>query len=302
MSESQPQPGTTESSNPQTTDLDAMDALAVVRCMNDEDRGVADAVGSQVEEIARAVDVIAERMRQGGRLLYCGAGTSGRLGMLDAAECRPTFSAPTGQVVGLIAGGERAMLQAIEGAEDDQEQGRCDIRERSVGPADCVVGISAAGSTPYVLGALAQAKEAGAASIAIVCNPGSRIAAACDVAIEVVVGAEVLTGSTRLKAGTATKMVLNMLSTGVFVQVHKVYRNLMVDLQASNEKLRQRSVRIVAAAARVDAAEAARSVAACSGDVKQAIVTLLRSCDAEVAAALLAKVDGDVRAVVEGGA
>lgn len=299
MTTPDPRPKTTESPNPRSADLDTMDAAAVVRLMNDEDRGIAEVVGQQAVQITRAVERIAGRLRAGGRLLYCGAGTSGRLGMLDAAECRPTFSAPAGQVIGLIAGGERAMLRAVEGAEDDEPQGRADIVESAVNEKDCVVGISASGSTPYVLGGLAQARELGAATVAIVCNHGSPIAAACDLPIEIVVGAEVLTGSTRLKAGTATKMVLNMLSTGTFVQLHKVYRNYMVDLQASNEKLRQRSVRIVRDAASVEAAEAERSVEACGGDVKRAIVTLLRSCDPQVAASLLEQADGSVRAVVD---
>ena len=299
MNEPQTEALTTEAPNPRTDQLDRMDALTLARVMNDEDRLVAEVVRSQLPTIARAVEVIAERLRQGGRLVYCGAGTSGRLGVLDAAECRPTFSAREGQVLGQIAGGDTAMLRAVEGAEDDPKLGENDLRGHRLVTADCVVGISASGRTPYVLGALAHAATVGAATLAIVCNANSAVAAAADLPIEVVVGPEVLTGSTRLKAGTATKLVVNMLSTGAFVRLHKVYGNLMVDLQTSNDKLRDRSVRIVSSAAAVDRGVAARTLSACGGEVKRAIVVLLRKCAPEEAAALLAGAAGSVRAVVE---
>ncbi|MFM1871121.1 MAG: N-acetylmuramic acid 6-phosphate etherase, partial [Planctomycetota bacterium] len=247
---------TTEARNPRTTDLDAMSTLDFCAAMNDEDRSVADAVRAQLPSIAAAIDAIAERMRKGGRLIYCGAGTSGRLGVLDAAECPPTFSADPAQVVGLIAGGPSAFLKAVEGAEDSRELGAADLVRLEVGPKDAVVGIAASGRTPYVIGALDHARSVHALTVAVVCNAGGAVAAAAELPIEVVTGPEVLTGSTRLKAGTATKLVLNMLSTGAFVRLHKVYGNLMVDLQATNEKLVARSRRIVAQATDADLAVA----------------------------------------------
>jgi N-acetylmuramic acid 6-phosphate etherase len=286
---------TTEAQNPRTAELDAMSTLDLVQAMNHEDHTVAAAVQRVLPAIAKAVDGIAERMHKGGRLVYTGAGTSGRLGVLDAAECPPTFSADPQQVLGLIAGGPRAFLAAVEGAEDSQEQGKDDLRRIDVGPKDIVVGIAASGRTPYVLGALAHAKQAGALTIAVVCNAGSAVAAAAELPIEVVTGPEVLTGSTRLKAGTATKMVLNMLSTGAFVRLHKVYGNLMVDLQATNDKLRARSVRIVATAAGVPVEAAAERLRACDGEVKAAIVALVKKVEPAVARTLLFTHDGSVR-------
>jgi N-acetylmuramic acid 6-phosphate etherase len=289
---------TTEAPNPRTSELDALSTLDLVTAMNDEDRTVADAVRQALPQIAAAVDGIAVRMHKGGRLLYCGAGTSGRLGVLDAAECAPTFSADAQQVQGLIAGGANAFLQAVEGAEDDDQLGAADLDRLGLGPKDTVVGIAASGRTPYVAGALRHARSAGALSIALVCNAGSAVAAAAELAIEVITGPEVLTGSTRLKAGTATKMVLNMLSTGAFVRLHKVYGNLMVDLQASNDKLRARSVRIVAQATGRDAAAAAELLRACDGEVKAAIVAAERSVEPHVARTLLFTHDGSVRAAL----
>jgi N-acetylmuramic acid 6-phosphate etherase len=286
---------TTEAQNPRTAELDAMSTLDLVQAMNHEDYTVAAAVQRVLPAIAKAVDGVAERMHKGGRLVYTGAGTSGRLGVLDAAECPPTFSADPQQVLGLIAGGPRAFLAAVEGAEDSQEQGKDDLRRIDVGPKDSVVGIAASGRTPYVLGALAHAKQAGALTIAVVCNAGSAVAAAAELPIEVVTGPEVLTGSTRLKAGTATKMVLNMLSTGAFVRLHKVYGNLMVDLQATNDKLRARSVRIVATAAGVPIEAAAERLRACDGEVKAAIVALVKKVEPAVARTLLFTHDGSVR-------
>jgi N-acetylmuramic acid 6-phosphate etherase len=286
---------TTEAQNPRTAELDAMSTLDLVQAMNHEDYTVAAAVQRVLPAIAKAVDGVAERMHKGGRLVYTGAGTSGRLGVLDAAECPPTFSADPQQVLGLIAGGPRAFLAAVEGAEDSQEQGKDDLRRIDVGPKDSVVGIAASGRTPYVLGALAHAKQAGALTIAVVCNAGSAVAAAAELPIEVVTGPEVLTGSTRLKAGTATKMVLNMLSTGAFVRLHKVYGNLMVELQATNDKLRARSVRIVATAAGVPIEAAAERLRACDGEVKAAIVALVKKVEPAVARTLLFTHDGSVR-------
>ncbi|HEX5054847.1 MAG TPA: N-acetylmuramic acid 6-phosphate etherase [Planctomycetota bacterium] len=288
----------TESSNPRSEQLDAMSTLDLVTTMNDEDRGVADAVRKVLPAIAAAVDAAAERMRKGGRLVYCGAGTSGRLGVLDAAECAPTFSSPPEQVLALIAGGPAAIRRAVEGAEDSEDLGVEDLRGVELGPKDVVVGIATSGRTPYVLGALRHARSVGALTIAIVCNPGSAVASAADLPIEIVTGPEVLTGSTRLKAGTATKMVLNMLSTGAFVRLHKVYGNLMVDLQASNQKLVARIVRIVAQAAGCDLATAERALAECDGEAKAAIVSLRHKVDAPTARTLLLTHDGSVRAAL----
>lgn len=262
----------TERANPASADLDRLSTRDLVDVMNREDATVARAVGNQAGAIAAAIDAIAARLEAGGRLVYAGAGTSGRLGVLDAAECPPTFSADPAQVRGIIAGGERALTVAVEGAEDSAQQGGLDLQSIDVGPRDAVVGITASGSTPYVLGALAFAREQGAVTIALACNAGSPLAAAADIAIEVVTGPEVLAGSTRLKAGTATKMVLNMLSTGAMVRLGKTYGNLMVDLQATNDKLRGRARRIVAAATGVDDASAARLLTEAGGEVKTAVV------------------------------
>jgi N-acetylmuramic acid 6-phosphate etherase len=289
---------TTEARNPRTHDLDAMTTLQLVTAMNDEDRGVADAVRAALPAVAAAIDAIAERMHKGGRLVYAGAGTSGRLGVLDAAECVPTFSARPDQVIGLIAGGPAAVHRAVEGAEDDPELAAADLRALALGPKDVVVGITASGRTPYVLGALRAARGAHALAVAVACHSPSEARALADHAIEVVTGPEVLTGSTRLKAGTATKLVLNMLSTGAFVRLNKVHGNLMVDLQATNAKLRARAVQIVAAATGVDAATAAADLARCDGDVKAAIVARTKGVDAAVARTLLFTHDGSVRAAL----
>ena len=291
---------TTEARNPRSEHLDALSTLELVAVMNDEDRRVADAVQHELPRIAAAVDGIAARMHKGGRLVYCGAGTSGRLGVLDAAECPPTFSADPRQVVGLIAGGPSAFLKAVEGAEDDEALGAADLRALALGPKDVVVGIAASGRTPYVVGALRYARSQGALTVAVVCNHGSAVAAAAELPIEVVTGPEVLTGSTRLKAGTATKLVLNMLSTGAFVRLHKVYGNLMVDLQASNAKLKARSVRIVAEATGCSLELAAELLHRCDGEVKTAIVVQQRRVEPAVARTMLFTHDGSVRQALGG--
>ncbi|MCR9243807.1 MAG: N-acetylmuramic acid 6-phosphate etherase [bacterium] len=286
---------TTEARNPRTEELDAMSTLDLVRAMNDEDRGVADAVAAALPQIAAVVDKIAVQMRKGGRLLYVGAGTSGRLGVLDAAECPPTFSADPRAVVGLIAGGSDAFLQAVEGAEDDPALAAADLERIDVREKDIVVGIAASGRTPYVIGALRYAAKQNATTVSITCNPGSPLAAAAQLPIEVPTGPEVVTGSTRLKAGTATKMVLNMLTTGAFVRLNKTYGNLMVDLQASNEKLVARSINMVATATGSDHATAERALADCDGEVKTAIVSLLKRVDPAQARTLLFHCVGSVR-------
>ena len=230
----------TEAANPASADLDRLDTLALVRLINREDAAITAAVAGQAEAIAAAIDRIAERLAAGGRLFYVGAGSSGRLGVLDAAEIPPTFSADPGQVVGIIAGGDRAVRHAVEGAEDSREAGAADLERFAFAAGDVLVGIAASGSTPYVTGAMARAREVGATTIGLSCNRPAAIADFADIAITPLVGPEVLAGSTRMKAGTATKMVLNMLSTGAMVRLGKTYGNLMVDLRASNRKLKRR--------------------------------------------------------------
>jgi N-acetylmuramic acid 6-phosphate etherase len=285
----------TEAASVRSANLDAMSTIDVVSTMNDADQLVAMAVGQASKSIASAVDAIAERLHKGGRLIYIGAGTSGRLGVLDAAECPPTFSADPSRVCGIIAGGERAMTQSVEGAEDDAQLAVDDLVKMQLGAKDAVVGIAASGRTPFAVGGLKHARAVGALSVALTMNANSPIADVADIAIEVLTGPEILTGSTRLKAGTATKMVLNMLSTGTFVRLNKVYGNLMVDVQATNEKLRARSVAIVAQACECDAKRAMGILADADGDVKVAIVAAQKSIAAHVARTLLFTHDGSVR-------
>jgi N-acetylmuramic acid 6-phosphate etherase len=264
---------TTETRNPRTVDLDRLDALEIVQLINEEDATVAEAVRQEAEPIAKAIDVIADRLADGGRLIYVGAGTSGRLGVLDAVECPPTFSADPGQVIGLIAGGKEGLLRAVEGAEDSPEMGARDLREIGLDAGDVVVGIAASGRTPYVLGALDHAASAGAFTIGFSCNEDAELRHHADLAIVPVVGPEVLAGSTRMKAGTATKMVLNMLTTGAMVRLGKTYSNLMVDLQATNEKLKDRAMRILRLLTDCSEEEAVATLEDCGGELKTAIVS-----------------------------
>ncbi|MGO5116453.1 N-acetylmuramic acid 6-phosphate etherase [Candidatus Avoscillospira sp. LCP25S3_F1] len=273
----------TEQRNPNTADIDRVSTLEIVRRINEEDKKVAYAVERELESIAKAVDAIQEALRSGGRLIYCGCGTSGRLGVLDAAECPPTYSADPGMVVGVIAGGERAMFKAVEGAEDNTEAGREDMKQIHLSAKDVLVGIAASGRTPYVLGAMAYAHEIGAKTVALTCNKASKMNAAADIPIGVETGPEVITGSTRMKCGTAEKMVLNMLSTGAMIRLGKVYGNLMVDVMPTNEKLVRRAISIVATAAHVDEDVARRTLEACGFSVKTAIVMLVRGGSAEEA-------------------
>ena len=289
---------TTESRNPASRDLDRLTALEFVRLMNQEDRVAVDAVAAAGEAIARAIDAAAERMGRGGRLIYAGAGTSGRLGLLDAAECPPTFNVPGGMVVGLIAGGERAFVHAVEGAEDSEALGAADVARLAVSARDVVVGIAASGRTPYAIGVLRAARASGASTISIACNRDAPISALAEHAIEVVTGPEVLTGSTRLKAGTAQKLVLNLLSTGVMVKLGKTYGNLMVDVQATNHKLLARSRRIVADATGLEPAAAAHALDAAGGEVKTAIVAARLSIDPASARERLRAALGRVRAAL----
>jgi N-acetylmuramic acid 6-phosphate etherase len=292
----------TETANPSTADLDTISTLEVLQAMNAEDRAVPTAVARALPAIAAAVDLVVARRARGGRLVYVGAGTSGRIGLLDAVECPPTFGTDPGEVVGLIAGGTAAFGSAVEGAEDDPGRGADDLRAIGLGEVDAVVGLAASGRTPYVLGALAYAREVGAATVSLSCNAGAPISAAADVAIEVVTGPEVVTGSTRLKAGTAQKLVLNMLSTATMVAAGKTYGNLMVDVRPTNVKLLDRARRIVAAAAGVDDETAAAALTATDGQTKTAIVMLLLSCSVDEATERLGAAGGRVRpALTTGG-
>ncbi len=238
-------PPPTETPNPASAAMDTLSALDFARLMNRLDAAVPLAVAEVLPQIAQAIETIASSLAAGGRLFYLGAGTSGRLGVLDATELVPTFSLPPERAIGLMAGGEKALTRSVEGAEDSAAQGRADLLAHAFAAGDVLVGIAASGGTPYVIGGLAYARQVGAPTIAVVCNPGSAVAGAADIAIEVVTGPEILTGSTRLKAGTAQKLVLNMLSTGALVRLGKVYGNLMVDVQPTNAKLRLRAIRIV---------------------------------------------------------
>lgn len=290
---------TTEMRNPATTDLDIMTPLEVVTAMNREDASIAKAIRTQLANIAQAVEWAIAALSDGGRMFYIGAGTSGRLGVLDAAECPPTFGVSPDMVVGLIAGGEKAFIKAVEGAEDDADLAMQDLKERQVSGKDIVVGLAASGRTPYVMGGLKYAHEIGAHAVAICCNASSAIGKVADIAIEVVVGPEVLTGSTRLKAGTAQKMVLNMLSTATMAGLGKVYQNLMVDVFATNEKLRARAENIVIEATGVDRRVAKEKITEAGGSVKKAITMILADCDASEAEERLRGAHGHVREAIK---
>jgi len=285
----------TESPNPRTHNIDTLATLDVIRLMNEEEERVAHAVAAETKLIAQAVDAIAERMQSGGRLIYLGAGTSGRLGVLDAAECPPTFSTSPDQVIGLIAGGARAITQAVEGAEDDADAGARDIAALNVTARDSVVGIAASGRTPYVIGGMREARQRGAFVASVACNRPTPIEELADVSIAVLVGPEVIAGSTRLKSGTAQKMVLNMLSTGAMIRLGKTFGNLMVDVQATNAKLRERARRIVAGACHISRDEADALLAQCHGQVKTAIVVSLARVSPEIAREKLRAAHGSVR-------
>lgn len=288
----------TEARNPGSTNLDELTPLELVRLMNGEDGHVIPAVGNQAERIAQGITLIAERLRAGGRLIYAGAGTSGRLGVLDATECPPTFNSPPGQVVGLIAGGPSALTQAVEGAEDRPELAVTDLEAIQFKAGDILVGIATSGRTPYVLGAIAHARRLGATTIGLSCNPDSELESAVDLAITVLVGPEVLSGSTRLKAGTATKLVLNMLSTGAMVQLGKVFGNLMVDLRATNTKLRARAQRIVRQLTDLSSEEADALLIRCGGELKTALVARLGNFSPEESRARLQAAGGRIREVI----
>lgn len=289
---------TTEAFRPELAEIDRLATSEIARIMNDEDRTVPASVAELLPEISAAIDAIAARMARGGRLIYAGAGTAGRLGVLDASECPPTFNTDPADVIGLIAGGPSAMVTAVEGAEDSKELAAADLDALGLTAEDTVVGISASGRTPYAIGAVEHARAKGALTIGLSCNADSALGAAAEHPLEVVVGPELLTGSTRLKAGTAQKLVLNMLSTITMIRLGKTYGNLMVDVRASNEKLRARSRRIVSLATGASDAEIETALAATDGEVKNAILTILGQVDGPTAATLLSASDGHLRAAL----
>jgi len=285
----------TEAVSETTRDLDIMSIEELVAAMNVANTEVPVAVARESASIVAAATGVSERMRRGGRLIYAGAGTAGRMGVLDASEIPPTFGAPPELVVGLMAGGPEALHTAVENAEDDEEAGRDAVRSIRIGPLDALVGISASGRTPFVLGAIDQARRAGAFTVGLSCNADSPLGREAEVGIEVVVGPEILTGSTRLKAGTAQKLVLNMISTISMVRLGKVYGNLMVDLRATNAKLRARSERTVMLATGTDAQQAAEALDATGGWIKAAILMSETTLDADAAVRLLAEHGGRLR-------
>ena len=262
----------TEQQLPASRHIDRMSSRRIVELMNAEDAKAVRAVGAELDEIAKAVDIVAERFRRGGRLVYVGAGTSGRLGVLDASECPPTFGTEPGMVVGIIAGGDTALKRAIEGAEDHPEDGRQAIRDVNVTAQDCVLGIATSGTTPFVLAALEEGRLHGAAVGFLTCNPGVNASVDTDFTIRPVVGPEIIAGSTRLKSGTATKLVLNMITTGAMIRLGKVYGNLMVDLRVTNNKLQDRAERLVCELCGVDRPRAVSLLAEAEGHVKTALI------------------------------
>ncbi|SMP22960.1 N-acetylmuramic acid 6-phosphate etherase [Laceyella tengchongensis] len=286
---------TTEARNEKSMRLDSADTLEILRIINEEDQKVALAVQKVLPDVQVAVEYAVQSLSLGGRLIYVGAGTSGRLGVLDAAECPPTFSTSPETVLGLMAGGEKAFVQAVEGAEDNEEWGERDLREIGLTDRDTVVGIAASGRTPYVIGALKYARRMGARTVALSCNERARISQEADQAIEVVVGPEVLAGSTRMKAGTAQKMVLNMISTATMVKLGKVYENLMVDVNISNRKLKERAIEIIRTVTGVSRERAEESLEQARHEVKTAIVMIKAEITYARAVRLLEQANGNVR-------
>lgn len=290
---------TTEGVNPFSERIDTLPALDIVRLMNAQDATICQAVAAEAEKIAAAVLIITERLRDGGRLVYIGAGTSGRLGVLDASECPPTFSTPPDMVVGLIAGGDSALRTPAEGIEDLPEAAVADLQKISLNRRDVLVGIAASGRTPYVIGALQYAKSVDACAIGLACNPDSALAKVAQLMITPVVGPEVISGSTRLKAGTATKMVLNMLTTATMVQLGKTYGNLMVDLRATNQKLLARSCRLIIRLTGVSEESARESLRLCNGELKTAVVRIHHNVTPEVARRILARHNQQLRLALD---
>jgi N-acetylmuramic acid 6-phosphate etherase len=288
-----------EERNPRTMGIDLMSTPEILDLINSEDHSVPDAVRKVLPQVAEAVDAIVAAFTRGGRLIYIGAGTSGRLGVLDASECPPTFGISSDMVVGLIAGGYDALVHATEGAEDRTEIGAAELRALNVTSRDVVVGIAVSGRTPYVIGALEHAKTAGAVTVGLTCNPTSTIADMADISIAPVVGPEVLTGSTRLKSGTAQKLVLNMLSTASMIRIGKTYQNLMVDMNASNQKLVTRAIRIVMQATDCTETEAETALQRAGNDVKLAIVMLLTGQTVDQARTAIQNAGGFLRCAID---
>ncbi len=289
----------TEQRNSNTSDLDKLDAEAIIRTINEEDKTVVEAVSLAIDSIAELVEAILPRFKTGGRLIYVGAGTSGRLGIIDAVECVPTFSIEPGQVIGLLAGGQEAMFTAIEGREDDEDAGREELAQYEITELDSVIGIAASGETPYVIGALKEANSAGALTAALVCNHNTRLKSLADYAVEVIVGPEVLTGSTRMKAGTAQKMVLNMISTTLMIKLGKVYSNLMVDLNVSNQKLQERALNIFQEIIDITDEEARDYLERSDYNLKLAIVMEQKDCSKKAAEYLLLAADGRLGEIID---
>ncbi|HEI7950025.1 N-acetylmuramic acid 6-phosphate etherase [Proteus sp. G2609] len=285
----------TESRNHHSEHIDTLSTLEMLKVINNEDKKVPFAVEATLPHIARLVDKVVTAFSQGGRLIYCGAGTSGRLGILDASECPPTYGTPHDMVIGLIAGGHKAILQAVENAEDNVQLGAEDLRQLNFNAKDVLVGIAASGRTPYVIGALEYARSLGAVTGAISCNPDSPIAQRADIAITPIVGPEVVTGSSRMKAGTAQKLVLNMITTGAMIKMGKVFGNLMVDVEATNAKLIERQIRIVMQATECERATAEQALAQCRRHCKTAILMILAGVNAQQATQLLAQNKGFIR-------
>lgn len=288
----------TEARNPATENLDQLATLDLVLALHSADREAVAAVNAELPHIAQGIDLIVVRLEQGGRLFYLGAGTSGRLGVLDASECPPTYNTPPEMVQGLIAGGDAALRRSVERAEDDESQGRRDLEAHGFSKKDALVGIASSGRTPYVLGGIKYARELGAVTIGLSCVPGSALAKSAEIAITPATGPEPVTGSTRMKAGTATKLVLNMLSTGAMVRLGYVFGNLMVNVQPTNVKLRDRAVRIIAAVTGLGSNEAA-SLLHIAGSVKTAIVMAKLEMDRDAAEKRLAAARGRLRSALE---
>ncbi len=282
----------TESNNPDTREIGSADSLTIVKLINAEDKKVAGCVEQELPQVAKAIDLVSERLKKGGRLFYFGAGTSGRLGVIDASECQPTYGVPQEMVQGIIAGGYGAIINASFGNEDDFEAGEAEIAAHEITAADAVCGIAASGRTPYVLGVLTAAKQAGCVTVGITNNPNTKIAEIADVTIAPITGPEAIQGSSRMKAGTAQKMVLNMLSTGVMIQLGKVYQNYMVDMVASNEKLLDRAKRLVVQITGCEEKTAEQTLAACDQNVKTAVVSILAGITPQEAEQRLTACDG----------
>ena len=289
----------TETRNQETMNLDEMSSLEIVQAMNKEDLKVPQVITGLLPIISKVVDICAEALKTKHRVFYMGAGTSGRLGIVDSSECPPTFNASPNEFIGLIAGGERAFIKAVEGAEDSEDLGKEDLIKRNFCKEDICIGLAASGRTPYVIGGLKYAKSIGAQTVSISCNKNAKVSKFADYPIEAIVGPEILTGSTRLKAGTAQKLILNMISTGAMIRRGKSYQNLMVDLQMNNKKLERRALNIIKEATGVGENEAKEYIQKSKGSVKVAIVMILANCDYDDAIKRLDKADGQVRFAIK---